>query len=354
MPSEKTTQIDITYASLFRIVAVILVVFALLYLRQIVAAMLFAVVIASSIEPGIQWLKRYRVPRVLAVLIIYLVVVGVIAGAVYLIVPMVIDEFSAFLDSFPRYQRILLQELRSFQGLPFYSLFSGDAESIILNPPLDAGTLGGNALDFIFSIFGGIFSGVVLVVVSFYLGAQERGVEKFLRLAAPLKHEEYVIDLWARSQAKIGQWLRGQLLLGLVIGILVYLALTLLGIRYALVLALLAAVFEIIPVIGPILAAAPAVFFALLNSPLQALIVAGVYFVIQQTENHLLVPLVSQRTTGVNPLVIIIALLVGAKLGGILGMFLAVPLSAVVIELITDIDKHKRGAFRLGGAGASE
>lgn len=351
MPSPKTAQFDLTYLMLLRVIVAGLVVVALFYLRDIVAALLFAVVIASAIEPGVRRLKSYRIPRILAVLIIYLAVIGLLAGIIYLIVPAVVDEFGAFLDSFPRYQRILLQELRSFQDLPFYSLFSSGAESAILNPPFDLRSSGGSAIDFIFTVFGGIISGVVLIVVSFYLASQEEGIEKFLRLVTPLKQEEYVIDLWSRSRAKIGQWLRGQLLLGAIIGVLVFLALTLLGIRYALILALLAAVFEIIPVIGPILAAAPAVFFAFLTSPLLGLVVAVVYVVIQQTESHLLVPLVTGKAVGLNPLVVVIALLVGAKLGGILGMFLAVPLAAVAVELITDIDKRKRGLLNVGAGG---
>lgn len=345
------TTVNITYAGLIRIAVVGLVLFALLQLSQIIVALLFAVVIASAIEPGVRWLARFRVPRILAVLIIYLVAFGILAGAIFLIVPALVEEFSAFLDAFPRYQRLLLQELRAFRDWPFYSLFSENAENVILNPPFDFQAAGGSVIDFVVGIFGGIASAVILIVVSFYLASQERGIENFLRMVTPLRHEDYVLDLWARSRVKMGQWLRGQLLLGLIVGILVYLALTLLGIRYALILAILAAIFEIIPIIGPILAAVPAVFFAFLTDPLRGLIVAIVYVIIQQLESHLLVPMVVQRTVGLNPLVVIIALLVGAKLGGILGMFLAVPLSSVVVELITDIDKHKRGIFQLMSAG---
>lgn len=346
MPVPRATMFEATYETLVRIVVVGVVLVAFYHLRQVIVVLLFAVVIASAIEPGVRWFSRLRVPRILAVLIIYLVALAVLAGAIYLIIPALADEFSAFLDAFPRYQRILLQELRAFRDLPFSSLFSADAESIILNPPFDLRAAGSSALDLVFGLFGGIVSGVILIVVSFYLASQERGVEYFLRLVTPLKHEEYALDLWARSQAKIGQWLRGQLLLGLVIGILVYVALLLLGIRYALILALLAAVFELIPIIGPILAAAPAVFFGFLVSPLQGLIVALVYTLIQQAESHLLVPLLMRRTVGLNPLVVIIALLAGAKLGGILGMFLAVPSAAVVVEFITDHDRKKRGLFQ--------
>ena len=351
--NQSGTQLELTYRSLIRVVVVAAVVAVLIALRRIVSALLFAVVVAAGIEPGVRWFSRFRVPRILAVLIIYLVGIAILAGVISLILPPLLDEFSAFLDAFPRYQRILLQELRSFQGLPFYQLFSQDAESLILNPPLDLRSLGGSAVGFLFWVFGGIFSGIILLVVSFYLASQEQGIERVIRLATPLVHEEYVLDLWTRAQSKIGFWLRGQALLGLLIGILVYLALTILGIPYALLLALLAAIFELIPIIGPILAAVPAVFFGFLVSPMLGLVVAAVYVIIQQVESHLIVPLVMRRTVGLNPLVVIIALLAGGTLGGILGMFLAVPAAAVVVEFLMDTDRKKRGLFQSGGQGSA-
>lgn len=348
MPGSKITTIDITYQSIFRVIAVGLLLIALFYLREIITALIFAMVVASGIEPGVQWFRRYRVPRIMAVLIMYLVAIAILAGVVYLVVPSLLDEFKGFLDSFPSYQRTLLQELRSFKGLPLYSLFSENAESIILNPPFDLQTVGSGTLSIILTIFGGVVSAIVLIVVSFYLASIENGIEHFLRLITPLRDEEYVIDLWERSQKKMGQWLRGQAILGLIVGVFVFIALTLLGIRYALSLALLAAVFELIPVIGPILAAAPAVFLAFLSSPLLGVIVALVYFIIQQAESHLLVPLVMRRTTGLNPIVVIIALLVGAELGGILGIFLSVPVATIIVEFLTDTDRKKRGLFHYG------
>ena len=348
MTEPKVTSLDITYQSLVRVVVVVAVVAAAYYLRQILAVLLFAVVIASGIEPGVKLLKRYRVPRLVAVLLIYLVTIGAVIGVIYLILPSLVDEVSSFLDSFPRYQRVLLEQVRSLQGLPFYSAFSQNAESIILNPPLDITSVGGGTLALAASLFGGAASAIILIVVSFYLASQEKGIERFLRLVTPLRNEEYVIDLWTRSQTKIGQWLRGQLLLGAIVGFLVFLALTILGIRFALMLGILAAIFELVPIIGPILAAVPAVFFGFLVSPLLGLTVAIVFTLIQQTESHLLVPIVMHKAIGLNPLVIIISLLVGAKLGGILGMFLAVPMSAIIVEFLMDTDRKKRGLFHSG------
>ncbi|RJQ35959.1 AI-2E family transporter [Candidatus Parcubacteria bacterium] len=347
-------SLDISYTSYIRAVIVVAVTVALVYLSQIIVALLFAMVIASGIEPGVRWFARYRVPRIAAVLLIYVIAIAVLGTALALVLPPLVDEFTAFLDDFPRYQRVLLQELRAFEDLPFYTYFSENAQQFILNPPFDLRTVGSSALDLIVAFFGGIGSALILLVVSFYLASQERGIEQFLRLVTPLRSEEYVIGLWQRTQTKLGRWLRGQLILGLIIGVLVYFTLIILGVPYAFTLALLAAVLELVPIIGPILAAIPAVFFGFLDSPVRGLVVAAAYVLIQQIESHLLVPLVMRQALGLNPLIVIIGLLAGAKLGGIIGMFLAVPLASVIAEFLVDTDRKRREVLadpRLTGQG---
>lgn len=201
--------------------------------------------------------------------------------------------------------------------------------------------ISGNLVQSISSIFGGLLSFVLIIVISFYLAVQEKGIEEFLRLITPIQHERYVISLWKRSQRKIGRWMQGQLLLGLIVGVLVYLGLTILGVKYALFLAVLAALFEIIPVFGPILAAIPAVIFGFLDSLSLGFMVLGLYVIIQQFENHLIYPLVVRKVVGVSPIVVIISLIVGAKLAGFLGILLAVPVAAALIEFTDDIQKEK-------------
>jgi predicted PurR-regulated permease PerM len=192
------------------------------------------------------------------------------------------------------------------------------------------------------TIFGEVFSVVLMGVISFYLAVQEKGIENFLRIVTPLQHEEYVISLWRRSQNKIGRWLQGQLLLGLLVGIFVFLGLTILGVKYALLLALLSSIFEIIPVFGPVMAAIPAVAIASLQSPVLGLSTLGLYVIVQQFENHLIYPLVVRKTVGVPPLLVIIAIIVGGKLAGIYGIILSVPLAAVLIEFLNDLAERKR------------
>ena len=192
-------------------------------------------------------------------------------------------------------------------------------------------------------IFGGFLGSVLIVVLSFYLAVQEEGVSDFLRIVTPVKHHGYIIDLWQRSQRKIGYWLQGQILLGLVVGVLVYLVLMVVGIPHAIVLALLAGVFEIIPVFGPIISSVPAILIAFADRGLgTGLLLVGLYIIIYQFESQLFYPLVVKKIVGISPIVVILALVIGAKLAGLLGALVAVPLSAALMEYIHDVEKRKK------------
>ncbi len=201
----------------------------------------------------------------------------------------------------------------------------------------------GSALKTISVIFGGALSFILMIVLSFYLAVQEDGVGSFLRIVSPTKHHDYIINLWKRSQRKIGFWMQGQLLLGIIIGVLVYLGLMIIGIKHALLLASIAAVFELIPIFGPILSAVPAVLIAVVNdSVTSGLLVIGLYIIIHQFENHLLYPLVVRKIVGISPIVVILALVIGFKLAGFLGVLLAVPIASALMEYINDLEEDKR------------
>ena len=200
----------------------------------------------------------------------------------------------------------------------------------------------GGLINIASGIFGGVFSFILIIVLSFYLAAQEEGVEKFLKIITPLKNEKYIIDLWKRSQRKIGYWMQGQLLLGIVVGVLVYLGLMILGIQNALILAVLAGVLEIIPYFGPILSAIPAIILGFATGGLtMGLLVLGLFIIIQQFENHLIYPLVVKKVVGVSPIIVILALIIGAKFAGFLGILLSVPVTAALMEFIDDVQRDK-------------
>ncbi len=188
------------------------------------------------------------------------------------------------------------------------------------------------------SVFGGVLSFVVIIVVSFYLAVQNDGIGNFLRLITPDRDEKYVVELWRRAQLKMGLWMQGQLLLTLIVGLLTYIGLILLGVRDALILAILTGLLELIPLFGPIIALVPAVALGYIDGGISLAFMVGLlYIAIHQLENHIIYPLVVRKIVGVNPVVVIVALLAGYELGGFLGMLVSVPVAAVGIELLKDI-----------------
>ena len=201
----------------------------------------------------------------------------------------------------------------------------------------------GNAFTAVANIFGGVLSFVLIVVFSFYFTVLRTCVDDFLYVVTPKKYQTYILDVWERSRRKIGLWMQGQLLLGVIVGVLVFLGLTILGVKHALLLAVIAGLFEIIPVFGPIFASVPAIALGLLDGGLTlALLVVALYAIVQQFENHLIHPLVVTRVVGVPPLLVILSLIIGAQLAGFLGILLSIPVAATIQELVKDV---KAGRF---------
>ncbi len=339
MHSKEALSIQISSWTVLKIVAILGGLFLLYFLSDIVAALLFAVIVASAMEPVIEWLRVRKIPRLLSVVLVYLVVILALFLLVYFVFPPIVQDLGGLVQAYPLLEQ---QVLSGIKNLPFTDLFSDNIQEILHAPSLFVDKIGGGIFGFASAAFGGILSFILIIVFSFYLAAQERGIESFLRLVTPIEYEPYVLGLWSRSQRKLGRWLRTQLLLGAVVGVLVFVFLTLLGVRHAFLFSILSAVFEIVPVVGPILAAVPGIIFGFLDSPLTGLLTVILYTLVQQLESHVIVPVVMRKTVGLSPLVIIIALLVGGKIGGIFGILLAVPVTSIVAEFINDWDKKKR------------
>ncbi|MCH7529815.1 AI-2E family transporter [Patescibacteria group bacterium] len=339
------TTIEISSGTIIRIILFLILVALLYYLRDLVLIVLTAIVIASAIEPAAKWFMRYRFPRVLAVLVVYIIIVFFFLGLFYFFLPPILDEAAGFLSTLPTYLDSL-NSSSSFPGSGFLSPPDG-AEPFSLGNYVSElqssfSNITGGFFKTISVIFGGVFSLLLIIIFSFYFAVQETGIDDFIKVITPVKHQKYAVGLWRRSQHKIGLWMQGQLLLALIIGVLVYLGLTILGVPYAFLLAILAAVAELIPVFGPILAGIPAALIAFIDGGASFMfMVIGLYVIIQQFENYLIYPLVVTKVVGVPPLLVILALIIGAQLAGFLGIILSVPVAAAVQELVNDVRKVK-------------
>jgi predicted PurR-regulated permease PerM len=342
MADQNNMRVDVSAASIFRAILIVLLFVFLYLLKDILIILFFAIIIASGISPFANWLEKKNIPRLFGVLLLYLVIFGLLVLVLSLIVPFASEDLAQLTAVFPKIVEKIASSLDSVQqGSPRYFDFVNEVQNLLDNLSAYLQQIAQSAVGLIINIFGGIFSFVAIIVISFYLSVIKRGIENFLSSVIPEKYEEYAIDLWKRAEIKVGRWLQGQLLLGLIVGLLVYIGLSLLNIKFALVFALLAMVLEIVPIAGPILAMIPPLFIAFLQQPSLVLWVLGLYTVIQQLENHILVPLVLGKTTGLNPVVVILALLIGGKLAGIAGAILAVPVATIIVEVIDDLARKK-------------
>ncbi len=330
--------ISISTGTFIRALVIGAAAWALWQLSSLVLLLLAAVVIASAAEPGVSFFLRHKFPRPLAVVSVYAGVLAILAAVVWFFVPPVLSEAAAVLALLPQY----LSQAESL-GVSFLGNAGGVnlTESLVSLQGAFADT-GAGVLQFISSLFGGAFYFLLTIIVSIYFSLSETGIDDFLRLVTPVQHREYILGLWKRSQKKIGLWMQGQLLLSLIITVLLYLGLSLLGVPYALLLAIFAGIMELIPVFGSFVAAVPGLLAALVTGDLTLVaIVAGLYLIVNQFQAHLIYPLVVKKIVGVPPILVIIALLAGGQLAGLPGVLLAVPIAAAVQEFVNDLQKGK-------------
>ncbi len=334
-------KIEISVFSVIKIIAVLAALWFLYYIRDIVVLVFLAVVIASAIDPLATFFARYRIPRVVSVLFVYIVIFALASFVLYLLVPSLLREMGELSKTLPGfYQRIVWGKPLSFLGynalIQLQNFLNGFLPQV--------GEIVTGAVGLTPKLFGGVVAFGSVVVISFYLAVREGEIEKFIKLITPRGYEEYAVDLWTRTHKKFGKWLQGSLFLAFLVGISAFVGLSLLGVKYSLSLALLAGIFELIPMVGATLATIPAVLIALTQSWQIALGVLILYIVIQQLENNLMVPLVFRHVIGLNPIIIILSLLVGVRIAGPVGLLVAIPAAAAIGEFLGDL---ATGKFKL-------
>lgn len=350
MPMQESRTWNVSFLSLFKISLFALGAYTLVKLANVVLIILAAVVIASVLEPGTKWFIKRKIPRAISAIIMYSLLVAAIIGFLTFVMPPLFSETVSALNSLPR----SIKTADIFNNLHTGAFSSARAIFPELPTTISVGDVigyftdslsgfSGGVYGTVTGFFGGIINLILMFVISFYLSVREDGVGEFLSIVTPLKHEAYVKDLWRRSERKIGKWMQGQILLALIVAVLTYIALLLLGVKHPLLLAVVAGVFELIPVVGMTLSAIPAFFLATLDGGFGlGLVVLAAYIIIQQIEAHFIYPLVVKKVVGVPPLLVIIALVAGAQLAGLIGVLLSIPISVALVEFMDDVDRKKK------------
>ncbi|MBI4280708.1 AI-2E family transporter [Candidatus Uhrbacteria bacterium] len=340
-PPRQPVSFQISVLTIVKIVLVLAGLYLLYLVLGIIIIIFVSLLLAALIDPLADWFQKRKIPRGLAVLVIYIALFAVLALIAILLVPPILTEFSELAQNFGTVWERLTATFGNAQE--FFSRYGIDLEKNIqrglqsLEETIAAGIE--NAFGTVWGFFGGLLKFLMVLVLTFYMVVEEGALKRLFRSVAPEEHQPYLADLLTRMQQKIGLWLRGQITLMIVVGVLTYVGLLILGVDYALVLGLLAGLAEIIPYVGPIVAAVPAVIIAFSQSWVLAIFAAILAFAIQQLENNLLVPKIMQRAVGLNPIVSIVALLVGARLGNVLGAILAIPVATAIAVVLHDVFK---------------
>jgi predicted PurR-regulated permease PerM len=329
---KETSTINISSVTVLKVLFIALLVWFLFAIREIVLLFIISMIVSAALDPIADFFAKYKIPRGISVLIVYILFLGLFVLVGYLLIPSIIEQF------------------QSVQGTGFVSTLNekigpyrdslarfGVDKSVNTTIEHFKSGFAGSLFQTTKGVVTGIISFVTIMVISFYLTAEENGMKNFIRHLSPYKHQAYVMNLITKIQKKMGYWLLGQLILSLVIFGVVYISLVLLHVQYALLLALIAGITEIIPYIGPFIAGTIAAFFAFLQSPALALATIIMFVIVQQLEGHILVPIVMSRSVGLNPVLVILAILVGGSLGGIVGALIAVPLASGISVFVNDV-----------------
>lgn len=301
--------------------------------------LLVVFVISIALEPFVEKLAKQGVPRALSVIVLYFALLIILGFFIYFIVPPVIVQLKEFTLNLP-YSTSKLSQINLNDT-------TSTINQLINSFTSKAAPITGGLISAVVSLFGGVVSAVTVFVLTFYAIVDEESLRKSFSKLVPVERRDRLMMTIKRVGEKLGRWLQGQLALMLIIGVVDGTALWILGIGFSLALGILSGLLEVIPVVGPIIAAVTAVFVAFITgAPIWKILVAVLIFVaVQQLEGQILVPKIMQKAVGLSPIVVILAILIGNKLLGIGGAVLAVPIAAgiqvFIEEYITVFKRNK-------------
>ena len=321
-------KIEISHRTIIFTVFFLISLWLLWQIRQIIFGLFISLVLMAAINPMVDKMEKMRIPRVLGIILVYILIFAVVGLIIAGIIPPLVDQTSALIIKIP----IFIENL----AIPAID------QRIIESQIQQLGSIPSNLVKISISIFANLTAIFALLVITFYILLERKNFDRYFYILFRGDGEKKAGKFVDKFEKKLGGWVRAELTLVVIIGIMSYFGLRLLGLDFALPLALLAAILEVIPNIGPVVASIPAILAGLAISPLMALAVAALYFLIQQVENNLVVPQIMAKETGVNPLVTIVSLAAGFKLGGIIGAVLAIPVVLSIQIIASEVFASER------------
>lgn len=336
MNSSLTHRIEISAKTIITILLIVAGLFIGSRITDIIVQLMLAFVLMTALNPAVSRLQRLKFTRFLAVLWIYAVLIGLLILSVVLVVPPLVQQTIGLVNRFDIPKLPFLDELKNLQ-------FSVTELSDLWT---QYGTSVGGLITFVTSTFSVVFSFFTVLVMTLYLLLERDHLSRYTYFMFQTDGEDRSKKLFDAIERALGNWVRGESLLMLTIGTMTFVGLTLMGVPYALPLAITAGILEALPNIGPTFAAVPAIVVALVTvSPLMGGLVAVLYWAIQALENNFIVPFVMRRAVGINPLTSIVLILMGLRFGGVLGALLVVPYYIVVRVVLREFGPEIKHLF---------
>lgn len=325
---EKTTKIEISARTIVFTVALLIFLNLLWMIKDLIFSLFIAFIIMSAVKPAVSRLERIKIPRQLSTVLIFVVLIFIIVYLFFWIIPPIVIETGALIKNLPAMIASANPEIGKLLNLGAITQYLPDITGQV------------------FSLIRGVFSNAVFlfstIFFSFYFTIEENLIKELLIKFFGEKETERAALIFEKAEERMSAWFWGELVLMTIVGLLTYLGLSLIGVRYALPLAIIAGILEAVPNLGPTLSAIPSLLVAVVQSYVLGLSVIILYFVIQQLENQLIVPQVMKKAVGLNPIVTLIALIVGGRIGGTLGIVLAIPITLFVETLLIEIVQTRK------------
>lgn len=326
-----TVSLDISWQALFKVLSFVIGIWAVIILKEVIILLFGVFIFVAAATPAIAYLQIYM-KRTLAVALFFTLLILSIVLIFSLLVPTFIGQFNELLRYLPSVIDRSKPYLESVGGS------SSVVDQAVTSLKNNASSLSSNILQTTFGIFGGLATVLTGIVLSFYLLLEEDNAKNFFHQILPQHRFKAAYHTVSKISDRMGSWVRGQLLLMAIIGVANLFVYLVIGVKSPLPLAVWAGLCEVIPFVGPLLGVIPALIITLLTgTPLQViLVVIFGFFLIQQLENHVIVPKVMSRAVGLSPVLVIIALAVGVKLFGLTGAIIAVPVAAIISVIAGD------------------
>lgn len=358
-------SVDSVVRSTIAILLLLALVYILGLIKGIIIIFLVALFLAAAFNPAIDKLEKHRIPRPLGIVFMYIIVLGIFVIMITSLVPIIAEQIASLAGSVKdiiftivsgkNTDSWIIEKIQPFANQIWESVDQTQVTNYLTTSLSDLATrltsFAGNAIGAVLAVFNGLFNMLLVLIISFFMVVNSKNTTNFFHSLFPHKYSGYISDKSKQISIRIGEWIRGQVLLAIVMGIISYIVFSIMGLHYALTLSMVSALAEFVPYLGPLITFTSAALIALNQDPVLLIWLIPVYIILQFLEGNILIPLIVGRSVGLNPIVVLFALLCGATIGysmnesiglGLVGMIIAVPMANIISMFVSEYTEKNK------------